>query len=199
MTDIPDTTRAPPPGDRLSKADWIDHGLKTLAGQGPNALKVGPMAAGLNVSRGSFYWHFRDIGDFRNHLLKAWLDQATEQVIARIEVDAPGAARLKALLHGAFAARRHPHRLAGLFAAEEAIRAWAAEDRAVAAQVAAVDERRIGYIAGQLEAAGVDRARAQSRAAFLYWAYLGQVRAMNDGAGLVDLVAIDDIAALFAR
>jgi hypothetical protein len=30
--------------DRLTKADWIRHGLRTLATDGPNALKVGPMA-----------------------------------------------------------------------------------------------------------------------------------------------------------
>ena len=52
--------------DRLTKSDWIDHGLRTLANDGPNALKVGPMATTLKVSRGSFYWHFRDIADFRS-------------------------------------------------------------------------------------------------------------------------------------
>ena len=46
--------------DRLAKSDWIEHGLRTLANEGANALKVGPMAAKLEVSRGSFYWHFRD-------------------------------------------------------------------------------------------------------------------------------------------
>ena len=45
--------------DRLTKSDWISHGLATLAKDGANALKVGPMADGLKVSRGSFYWHFR--------------------------------------------------------------------------------------------------------------------------------------------
>jgi AcrR family transcriptional regulator len=44
--------------DRLTKSDWIEHGLRTLARDGANALKVGPMATQLKVSRGSFYWHF---------------------------------------------------------------------------------------------------------------------------------------------
>src|SRR5271166_2476814 len=51
--------------DRLTKEDWIRHGLRTLANEGAHALKVGPMATKLKVSRGSFYWHFRDIPDFR--------------------------------------------------------------------------------------------------------------------------------------
>src|SRR6186997_2442817 len=71
--------------DRLSKSDWIDHGLNTLTEQGPGGLKVGPMATRLKVSRGSFYWHFRDIADFRAALLHAWQERLTEQVIRNLD------------------------------------------------------------------------------------------------------------------
>lgn len=37
--------------DRLTKDDWLRQGLRTLANEGPNALKVGPMSTRLNVSR----------------------------------------------------------------------------------------------------------------------------------------------------
>ena len=50
---------------RLTKQDWINSGLRTLATEGASALKVGAMAAALGVSRGSFYWHFKDFADFR--------------------------------------------------------------------------------------------------------------------------------------
>src|SRR5438105_4015921 len=30
-----------PMNDRLTKSDWIDHGLRTLSNDGPNALKIG--------------------------------------------------------------------------------------------------------------------------------------------------------------
>ncbi|CEJ12522.1 hypothetical protein BN1110_02821 [bacterium YEK0313] len=185
--------------DRLTPADWIAHGLDTLARRGPNALRVGAMAAGLHVSRGSFYWHFRDIGDFRDRLLKAWLDEATEQVIARIDAAPAGPGRLKALLRSAFVTRPGLADAGRAFAAEAAIRAWAVEDPAVAAMVAAVDERRISYICGELAAAGLDSRTALGRATFLYWAYLGEARAMNARDGAVDSAAIDDIAALFVR
>src|SRR5262245_40137829 len=70
--------------DRLTKSDWIDHGLRTLANDGPNALKVGPMSAMLKVSRGSFYWHFRDIADFRSQILRSWQERMTDQVIQEV-------------------------------------------------------------------------------------------------------------------
>ena len=74
-----------PMDDRLTKSDWIDHGLRTLASDGANALKVGPMAAKLEVSRGSFYWHFRDIADFRSQVLRNWQERMTDQVIKDLE------------------------------------------------------------------------------------------------------------------
>ena len=62
--------------DRLTRSAWLDHGLRTLARQGADALKVGPLATALNVSRGSFYWHFKDIADFRTQLLQSWQELA---------------------------------------------------------------------------------------------------------------------------
>ena len=58
---------------------------------------------------------------------------------------------------------------------ERAIRSWAAEDKDVAAVVPA----GVAYIAKMLVAAGVERRRALPRAAFLYWAYLGQPIVMD--------------------
>ena len=127
--------------DRLTKSDWISHGLATLAKDGANALKVGPMADGLKVSRGSFYWHFRDIADFRAQLLQAWQEQATDRVIEDLEARKDRPDRLKQLMRSAFTSKR---------SLDRAIRSWAAEDRAVAAIVASVDARRVAYIAKML-------------------------------------------------
>jgi AcrR family transcriptional regulator len=132
--------------DRLTKSDWIDQGLRTLTAEGANALKVGAMAAKLDVSRGSFYWHFRDIADFRAQVLSSWEEHATEQVIDRLEAAQGEPDRLKQLMRRAFVSKRRLDR---------AIRAWAAEDAGVAKVVAAVDARRIAYIAKMLAAAGV--------------------------------------------
>ena len=174
--------------DRLTKDDWIAHGLQVLAKDGANALKAGPMAETLRVSRGSFYWHFRDIGDFRAQLLRSWQERMTDQVIRRLDLEKGRPDRLKQLMKRAFAARRDLDR---------AIRAWAAEDRDVARVVAAVDGRRVAYMAKMLVAAGVDGARARHRAAFLYWAYLGQVLVMEPRHSSITAAAIDDIGDLF--
>jgi AcrR family transcriptional regulator len=176
--------------DRLTKSDWIEHGLRTLARDGANALKVGPMAMQLKVSRGSFYWHFRDIADFRSQVLQSWQERTTEQVIRDLEAGKTEPDRLKHLMRRAFVTKRR---------LERAIRSWAAEDRDVAATVAAVDTRRVSYIAEMLVAAGVERRRALPRAAFMYWAYLGQPIVMDPHHASIPASALDEIIDLFEK
>jgi AcrR family transcriptional regulator len=176
--------------DRLTKDDWITHGLRTLANDGANALKVGPMATKLRVSRGSFYWHFRDIADFRSQLLRSWQERSTDQVIRELDAGKAEPDRLKHLMKRAFAAKRDLDR---------AIRSWAAEDEDVAKIVASVDARRVAYIATMLVAAGVESQRALRRAAFLYWAYLGQAIVMDPRHSSIAASAIDDIGDLFEK
>jgi AcrR family transcriptional regulator len=176
--------------DRLTKSDWIEHGLRTLANGGANALKVGPMATKLKVSRGSFYWHFRDIADFRSQVLQSWQERMTDRVIRDLEAAKAEPDRLKHLMRRAFVTKR---------SLDRAIRSWAAEDKDVATIVASVDARRVAYIAKLLVAAGVESRRALPRAAFMYWAYLGQVIVMDPRHSSISALAMDDISDLFEK
>jgi AcrR family transcriptional regulator len=176
--------------DRLTKDDWITHGLRTLANDGANALKVGPLATKLKVSRGSFYWHFRDIADFRSQLLRSWQERSTDQVIRELAAAKAEQDRLKHLMRRAFAAKRNLDR---------AIRSWAAEDEDVAKIVASVDARRVAYIAKLLVAAGVQSKQALPRAAFLYWAYLGQAIVIDPRHSSLAESDIEDIGDLFEK
>ena len=176
--------------DRLTKSDWIKHGLRTLAKDGANALKVGPMSTKLKVSRGSFYWHFRDIADFRSQVLRSWQERMTDQVIKDLESAKAQPDRLKHLVKRAFVEKPRLDR---------AIRSWAAEDEEVATIVATVDARRVAYIAKLLVAAGVESRRASPRAAFMYWAYLGQAVVIDPRHASIPVSALDDISDLFEK
>jgi AcrR family transcriptional regulator len=175
--------------DRLTKDNWLEHGLRTLASGGVNALKVGPMSTKLKVSRGSFYWHFRDIADFRSQILRSWQERMTDQVIQEITEKAEPD-RLKHLMRRAFVVKR---------SLDRAIRSWAAEDEEVATIVASVDASRVAYIAKLLVAAGVESRRALTRAAFMYWAYLGQAIIMDPRHSSISALAMDDISDLFEK
>jgi AcrR family transcriptional regulator len=175
---------------RLSAADWVRAGLRTLGDSGAGALKADSLAKALKVSRGSFYWHFRDIGDFRTQLLAAWREATTDQVIRDLDARAPGPGGLQLLLQRTLRPGR---------SLERAVRAWAAEDPEAAAAIAEVDARRVARVEGLLTEAGVPAAVAAPRAAFLYWAYLGQSVVMDPRHNTIPPEAIDDIAALFER
>lgn len=174
--------------NRLTRQDWISSGLRTLATDGASALKVGAMAAALGVSRGSFYWHFKDFSDFRAQLLHSWRDRTVDQVNREFEDDGGGPGRLQRLVKRAFFGKR------GL---DRAIRMWAADEEDVAAMVAAVDASRVAYMAQLLIAAGVDARQAQPRAAFIYWAYLGQAIVMDPASAAINEAAMEGIADLF--
>jgi AcrR family transcriptional regulator len=57
---------------QLGREDWIEAGLRLLCETGPAALRVEPTAKRLGVSKGSFYWHFRDRAAWRDALLAYW-------------------------------------------------------------------------------------------------------------------------------
>ena len=71
----------------------------------------------MGVSRGSFYWHFADIGAFHAAILEHWREVAAEQIIADVEALPPDDDALPALLRRAFGGRP---------ALENAVRSWAA-------------------------------------------------------------------------
>ncbi|CAN0507682.1 unnamed protein product, partial [Phaeothamnion confervicola] len=64
--------------DRLTARDWVNAGLKALARSGFTALKADTLSKALGVSRGSFYWHFADVGAFHAAVLQRWREVAYE-------------------------------------------------------------------------------------------------------------------------
>ena len=150
--------------DQLSARDWLDQGLKTLTESGFTALKAEPLAKAMGVSRGSFYWHFADVGTFHAALLKRWREIMTEQIIADLEQSAGGEGRMNVLLRRAFSGR---------LTLEVAVRTWATLDPAARAAVQAIDRRRLSYIESLLAASGFSPEIARARAQILYWAFLG--------------------------
>jgi AcrR family transcriptional regulator len=150
--------------DQLSAKDWLDQGLRTLAESGFTALKAEPLAKMMGVSRGSFYWHFADIGAFHAAILNHWRDVAAEQIIANLEASAKDDDPLPRLIRGAFSGR---------LALENAVRTWATVDPAARAAVQAIDRRRLDYIETLLARSGLPAAAARARAQILYWAFVG--------------------------
>jgi AcrR family transcriptional regulator len=150
--------------DQLSAKDWLDEGLKTLAKSGFTALKAEPLAKAMGVSRGSFYWHFADVGAYHAAILKHWRDVAAEQIIANVEASSKDDSPLLLLLRRSFSNKP---------ALENAVRTWATLDPVARTAVQAMDRRRLGYVESLFERSGFAPGVARSRAQIFYWAFLG--------------------------
>ena len=127
---------------RLSQTDWIAAGFRALTTKGPQALKAEPLARDLRTTKGSFYWHFKDVPAFQEQMLSHWEEKATQDIIAALDPIPTPAAKLRALSQLATT----PQEDYGGVGAEPAIRAWAHADKNVAAALARVDKTRLAYL-----------------------------------------------------
>lgn len=66
--------------NKISADAWLDEALQALAGQGWQAVAVEPLAKKLGVTKGSFYWHFKNRGELVTQLLSFW-EQIEERYI----------------------------------------------------------------------------------------------------------------------
>ena len=156
------------PGDSrgpLTPGDWIASATELLIDHGVDAVRVDALARQLGVTRGSFYWHFKDRDDLLRSMLNAWRDAATEQIIKRFD-DRHSDPRMliKELISLPFRGRS-ARRAASI---ELAIRGWARRDAMARQAVDEVDERRISYQAQVFSALGFPISEARARAFALY-------------------------------
>ncbi|WP_298428848.1 TetR/AcrR family transcriptional regulator [uncultured Jannaschia sp.] len=154
-----------PPESRLGPNAWIDAAYAAFERGGVGAIRVDPLAKALGITRGSFYWHFKDRQALLRAVINRWDATNTEATIAENEaVGGAPAARLLRLLRTCATDD-------GRF--EIGIRAWAKDDAGARSILERIDGRRIGYMARLATEAGVAEEDARIRARVGYLAWLG--------------------------
>lgn len=146
---------------KLGRKDWIDKGLMVLAESGVEAVRVEPLAKLMNVTKGSFYWHFKNRGELLEALLQEWVNRDTDGIIEQVE-EKGGNAKTK-LLNLLELAVRDDGKV------ENAIRAWAINDSKAAIILARIDERRLNYTRDLFVQIGFKPFEAMVRARMVYY------------------------------
>jgi len=164
-------SRGRPPLPRLQLAPdrWIEAAIDVLAREGIAGLRVEALAKRCGVTKGSFYWHFKD----RQALLDALLEHWKTGRILDIEKTTsvlPGKERDQ--LHYAIELYGANRNRKGM-AIELAVRDWARHDAQAAAVVEAVDLYRLECTRKLFVAAGMSDAEAKSRSLLLYACVFG--------------------------
>jgi len=141
---------------RLSREEWLARALEVLGRKGAGELTVESLARQLGVTKGSFYWHFKDRADFFRQLIEYWDEHFTQTVIAEISgLGTPPEERLLELMQLV-----HTKRLDRF---EMPVRAWAQQNPALAPLVRSVDKRRIVFVRSLFLGMGFDEDEAEMR------------------------------------
>ncbi|MFB7784904.1 TetR/AcrR family transcriptional regulator [Streptomyces vinaceus] len=179
---------------RLTADDWADAALAALVERGLAAVAVEPLAARLGTTKGSFYWHFANRDALVAAALARWEESSTERIIRAMEAGEPDpAARLDALLRGATVA---------VVDDPKEVRLLAAGDHPeVAAALARVTERRVGYLAHLFELLGFPAPEARRRGLLAYTSYLGHAQLAHAVPGAVpaDPEYVAEVSALLLK
>lgn len=151
---------------RRSREDWIAAGMEILGEVGVDKVRVDRIAALLGVTKGSFYWHFKDRSQFLDAIVETWEARGTKSVINRSETDGldPEARtqHLWNLISGNGDTR-----------AELAIRDWARRNEAIAERVQRVDDRRMRYLEAIFTDLGMPKAEVGPRSLLAYSLLIG--------------------------
>ena len=165
------TAAAAPDGDAirssLTPETWVDAATEVLVDQGIDHVRVDVLAGQLGVTRGSFYWHFRDREDLLRRVLQAWSERSTEQLTRRLST-ATATTDPQALLRDVVSLPFRGRAAARAARIELAIRAWARRDEMARLAVDAADAARIGYHAQVFAGLGFAPDEARMRAFLLY-------------------------------
>jgi AcrR family transcriptional regulator len=160
---------------KLGRQDWIETGLVVLAESGMEAVRVEPLAKRMGVTKGSFYWHFKDRNDLLDAILTQWVEIDTNSIIERVNrLDADPKTKLLQLFELAIV----DDGLIPGFAdgsIENAIRAWANHDPKVAALIDRVDRQRLDYTKDLFLKIGFSDAEALVRARLAYYSLVGEL------------------------
>jgi AcrR family transcriptional regulator len=149
---------------QLERGDWIEAALDVLAEEGLDGLRVESLAKGFGVTKGSFYWHFKDRQDLFAAVLDNW-KQGRIRDISRQTASDPGHEheQLRRLIEIHSAARNRK----GVWT-ELAVRDWARHDAAAATIVEEVDAWRLDCTRRLFVACGFPEDEARSRSLLLF-------------------------------
>ena len=152
---------------RTPRSSWIDAGLEALAGGGPDAVRIEPVAKALGVTKGGFYWHFDDRQALLDAMLDAWERRLIDEVIDTVEGEGGDArARLRRLFALASSSGR-------LLKIELAIRDWSRRDAMVAQRLRRVDNRRMDYMRSLFRGFCPDEDEVEVRSSLVFALFIG--------------------------
>jgi AcrR family transcriptional regulator len=174
---LPDAPTARSAAARLNRDDWLNAAFAAAVEHGFEGVRVLVLADTLGVTRGSFYWHFKDHADLIAALLERWraTEQAGNERLQQPRSNDP-VKDLELLLDAALA---HGGDDLSNMRFELALRGLGRRDAAVAAMLLEVDQARMALFAGKFARITPDAKTAIDLAALFYLTIVGSFQALS--------------------
>ena len=156
-----------PERNQLQRFDWLRTALDIFVAEGIDAVRITRLAADLGVTRGSFYWHFRNREDLINSLVSYWKDKYTAAITASTAQATSLADGIFRFFETCIDAALFDPRL------DLALREWARRSASIHALVASEDQARIDALCAFYERFDYPMPQALIRARVLYYSQIG--------------------------
>ncbi len=152
---------------RLSKSDWLRQGLESLRLYGIKGLNIDSLSEYIGVTKGSFYWHFKDSKEFRHELIRYWEQEKTTLPIEKIRAlsDNPST-RMRALIEVIFNEELGKY--------DPDMRVLAGIEEKAEKAIERIDKHRIMYTRSLFEEMGFSKKEAAVRARIFYLHCIGE-------------------------
>ena len=152
---------------RLNRDDWVDAALTIFAWKGIDAVRIEPLAQSLKVTKGSFYWHFKNREELHQAIIEHWHQRCA---LALTESIAKSHDSIDVVLNVLCMWMRDEPFSPKL---DAAMRDWARRSEDVREAVKQADIARTGQIAKAFVAAGYRKEPAHLRSRALYFMQIG--------------------------
>jgi AcrR family transcriptional regulator len=124
----------------LGREEWLRAARLALLKGGVEEVRVERLARNLHVTKGSFYWHFRDREELLEALLREWEEELLRDIIPRLN-GRRGQEALMFLLR--LVVERAPLGEHGRLPSDAAMFTWASVSPRVARRVNRAERKRI--------------------------------------------------------
>ena len=139
-----------------SREDWIDAAWAALGEGGVEGVRIERLARQLSVTKGSFYWHFKNRQGLIDALLDRWFSMREENREDFLHENPDPADRMWKVIERGITR--------GTRGQAAALRFWAQRNPEVAGRIEGADARRIAMFVDQFRALGFPPEEAQARA-----------------------------------
>ena len=142
---------------KFSREKWLELALEILIKEGNAKVRIDHLVNCLGVTKGSFYWHFKDRDDFIISLVEHWAKVSTLVVVEHVKkVQGSAEERLFELMQFII--------INDLTRYDIAVRAWALMEPQVAYIVRKTDKRRLDFIRNLFAEMGFEGNEVEMRA-----------------------------------